>query len=93
VTTFLHERLQEPPSANPDRSADAMTGSGELIAARLMAPGGLLDRYKASATYAACAPAGLEQAWELVAATLAVQAADLAEAWADHPDFDPSWRR
>ncbi|MCW2943755.1 MAG: hypothetical protein JWR24_472 [Actinoallomurus sp.] len=82
VIAFVRTRLQVLPRQ----------GAGQLVIAdRLVASGGLLDRYRSAVMHGARPPQGLEQAWELVAATLAVEAADLAAAWPQHPDFDPSW--
>ncbi|TMR37395.1 hypothetical protein ETD96_18740 [Actinomadura geliboluensis] len=56
----------------------------------LLAPGGLLDRYQRAAWHAAHPPHGLEQAWGLVAATLADVVTDLADPWANRPDSAPT---
>jgi hypothetical protein len=76
-----------PESAAPQQDRPAPGTSHTALAARILAPGGLLERYQAAAQHASTAPHGLEQAWCLVAATLATVVEDLAAAWADHPDF------
>ncbi|GAA2734027.1 hypothetical protein GCM10010439_55490 [Actinocorallia aurantiaca] len=86
VTTFLRARLQAATQATL-HSSRPCSQTELLVGHRLLAPGGLLDRYATATAWAAHAPEGLEEAWGLVAATLAVEAADLAHAWADHPNF------
>ena len=76
---FVQARLREP--GRPDGP----------LASRIQGTDGLLSRYRRAVTYAAHPPHGLEQAWGLVAATLANEVADLAAAWSKHPDFDPKW--
>jgi hypothetical protein len=68
---------------------DTHPGPGALASA-ILAPGGLLDRYERAAWHAAHPPHGLEQAWGLVAATLAVVVTDLAALWADRPESSPT---
>lgn len=92
-TTVLRARLRsmcpQHTDAATDRGPDASPGAVAVVGA-ILAPGGLLDRYQRAAWHAAHPPHGLEQAWGLVAATLADVVTDLAAPWADPPDSSPT---
>ncbi|MFB4319951.1 hypothetical protein [Actinomadura sp. 21ATH] len=89
---FLRARLHPPdPAATSAAHPAAAHGpashavSQAALAAAILAPGGLLERYQRAAWYASHPPHGLEQAWCLVAATLATVVADLTAPWTEHP--------
>ncbi|QKW36304.1 hypothetical protein HUT06_21590 [Actinomadura sp. NAK00032] len=92
-TAALRARLlsvcPEHTDAAADRGRDGPLGAAAVVGA-ILAPGGLLDRYQRAAWHAAHPPHGLEQAWGLVAATLADVVTDLAGPWANHPDSTPA---